>query len=169
MIDSTFYSEAVPKSFRKEKKISLGAAHLAIIAQKRCHIINPLKFSTHLQGDLGEGRNFLSFRLRVSTGIEGPGRGGHGQRVRAILDPRWSKGGPLRWLTTGAGHPAQRPLSLQWGMILLLPLTTLWRRCDHARSCGSDSFTSNTMVHAVLQRWSSRGRTRCATDRFLDR
>lgn len=118
--------------------------------KKRYH--NPLKFFTNLQGDLGEGRNFLSFRLRVSTGIESPGRGGHGQWIRAILNPRRSKGGPLRWLTTGAWHPAERPLSLQWGMILLLPLTLSRDVSLNGRRCDSRSLVWFRLVHAVLQK-----------------
>lgn len=64
---------------KKKKEASLGAG-ISQLSQKKSNATssNLLEFSTHLQGDLSEGWNFLSLRLRVPAGIEGPGRAGHG-------------------------------------------------------------------------------------------
>jgi len=105
MIRYRFYSKAVPLS-RKKKRISWSSLSRNY-REKKDNVISSIfsKLSTHLQGNLSEGRNFLGLRLRIPTGVEGPGRGGHGQWVWAIFDPRRSERGPLRWLTTGARHP----------------------------------------------------------------
>lgn len=69
------------KQFHLKKKESLSWSNLSRDyyekeIMRRHRIFR--KFSTHLQGDLSEGRNFLGFRLGIPAGIKGPGRGGHG-------------------------------------------------------------------------------------------
>lgn len=74
-------------------------------SQENVRIIDYVsEFFTHLQGNLGESRNFVGLRLRIPAGIKGPRRSRHRQRTGTILDPWRSEGGPLRWLTTGTRH-----------------------------------------------------------------
>lgn len=61
-------------------------------------------FRHTLESDLGKGWWVLDFWLGVSSGVQSPRCTRHRQRVRTLLDPGWSEGGPLRCLTTGTRH-----------------------------------------------------------------